>query len=186
MTSILPPNSTATERAFETALKAVCDLPVPIADLWSPERCPAQYLPWLAWALSVDTWDTAWSEERKRAVIAESVWVHRHKGTVGAIRRALIAAGYGDAQLFEKFGVRRYDETLLHDGEVTHEVADHWAEYRVVLQRPITITQAQKVRGILAGVAPLRCHLKALDFSEVPFLYDGAILNDGTYSHGVA
>ncbi|TKA96910.1 phage tail protein I, partial [Cereibacter changlensis] len=59
MTSILPPNATKAERAFEAALAALCDLPVPVGQLWSPETCPAALLPWLAWALSVDDWDPA-------------------------------------------------------------------------------------------------------------------------------
>ena len=35
-----------------------------------------------------------WSEATQRAVIAASVDVHRHKGTLGAVRRALAATGY--------------------------------------------------------------------------------------------
>jgi phage tail P2-like protein len=52
-------------------------------------------LPWLAWALSVDSWNADWPEAIKRVVIAESVVVHRHKGTIGALRRAIGALGHG-------------------------------------------------------------------------------------------
>lgn len=88
--SILPPNSTQTERAIERALRHDIDL-VPLSDLLSPERCPADLLGWLAWALSVDEWDPAWPEARKRAVCAASFEVHRRKGTVAAMRQALAA-----------------------------------------------------------------------------------------------
>ncbi|CAL4868214.1 hypothetical protein MMA231_02489 [Asticcacaulis sp. MM231] len=54
MMSVLPPNASHLERALEAAIQTPA-LPVPIRDLWSPDRCPVQYLPWLARALSIDT-----------------------------------------------------------------------------------------------------------------------------------
>jgi P2-related tail formation protein len=42
----------------------------------------------------VDSWDANWSEKQKRDAIAASIEVHRHKGTVGALKRALQAVGY--------------------------------------------------------------------------------------------
>ena len=36
------------------------------------ENCPADVLPWLGWALSVDDWDQDWSEQQKRSAIAAS------------------------------------------------------------------------------------------------------------------
>ncbi|NJR20501.1 MAG: phage tail protein I [Hyphomonadaceae bacterium] len=85
--SLLPLNSTTLERAIETALKL--DLPVRTGDLWNPQACPAQLLPWLAWALSVDTWDANWPEAIQRRVIANSPAVHRAKGTRAAVIAAL-------------------------------------------------------------------------------------------------
>lgn len=89
----LPPNATAAERAMAETVARVSDVPVPVGDLWNPQACPAALLPWLAWALSVDTWDAGWSEATKRAVIAASVAVHRRKGTPWAVRQAMTAAG---------------------------------------------------------------------------------------------
>jgi len=43
--------------------------------------CPAELLPWLAWGLSVDTWDAGWTEADKRAAVAGSIELHRRKGT---------------------------------------------------------------------------------------------------------
>lgn len=74
--------------------------PEVIATIWDPWACPAALLPWLAWALSVDVWDPAWSEAKKRKVIAASPLVHRLKGTVGAIKRALAAFDV-DARIVE-------------------------------------------------------------------------------------
>lgn len=64
-----------------------------ISTLWNPYACPAEFLPFLAWALSVDVYDDEWPEDRKREVIAASPMVHRRKGTVDAVERALKALG---------------------------------------------------------------------------------------------
>lgn len=93
--TLLPSNATAVERAMELAAARVGDVNVPARHMWNPQTCPAALLPWLAWAFSVDTWDTTWTEAQKRATIAASYSVHRRKGTVGAVRRALTALGLG-------------------------------------------------------------------------------------------
>lgn len=79
--TLLPPNATQLERSLEQATARLADVTTPIVDLWDPQACPAALLPWLAWALSVDRWDSAWSEAAKRAAIAGSIELHRHKGT---------------------------------------------------------------------------------------------------------
>ncbi len=94
MTDLLPPNATPQERAASLATARVGSVPVPNRNLWSPEDCPLEILPWLAWALSLDDWSPDWSERQKRDAIAASVEIHRRKGTVGAVRRALQAVGY--------------------------------------------------------------------------------------------
>lgn len=91
--SLLPPNSSAMEQALEAATARIGAVAVPNASLFDPWTCPASHLPWLAWQVSVDHWNSAWPDETKRRVIAASVEVHRRKGTVGAVRRALEALG---------------------------------------------------------------------------------------------
>ena len=100
--SLLPPNATAAERAIESAMAKATDVPVPIATLWDPQRCPVPLLPWLAWAMSVDDWDSAWPDSIKRSLIAGSFRIHRIKGTVAAIRQALAVLGV-EAELAEWF-----------------------------------------------------------------------------------
>lgn len=79
MNSLLPPNATLLEHALERgSLVAGLDPP---ADIDDPYACPAWVLPWLAWGLSVDTWDADWSEADKRAAVAGSIDLHRRKGT---------------------------------------------------------------------------------------------------------
>lgn len=100
--SLLPPNATEQELAIEAAMARLGDVPVPIRALWDVDACPVALLPWLAWAMSVDTWSAAWPEDRKRAVIASSFEVHKRKGTIGSVERA-VAAVWGDARVLEWF-----------------------------------------------------------------------------------
>ena len=95
MTALLPYNASALERALEGATARIGDIPVPLRDLWSPQRCPLELLPWLAWALSVEEWDPQWPERVKRSIVADAIAVHREKGTVAALRRILEAVGAG-------------------------------------------------------------------------------------------
>ena len=183
--TLLPSNATPLERALASVLARISDVPVPIADLWSPARCPVALLPWLAWALSVDEWDSGWTEEVQRDVIAASVDIHRHKGTIWAMRRALVVAGLGDAQIIERYGAKFYDGTIARDGSTDRTSPDHWAEYRVVLDRPLSIAQAARARRILQSAAPARCHLKAMDYRQAAHLYADRLTRDGSYSRGI-
>lgn len=181
----LPAEAGRAEKALAQGVIDAFGFDIPNAHIWNPGTCPVAFLPWLAWALSVDEWSDTWTEATKRAVIAASVEVHRRKGTIGSIRRALAAAGYGDAVVQERWGRNYHDGTLTYNGSQTYSEPDHWAEYRVVLARPVTVAQAAQVRAILTAVAPARCHLKLLDFTAAANLYDGRITYDGSYTHGV-
>lgn len=101
--TLLPPNTTAHEVALEGAMARIGAVSVPLRDLWDPQTCPVALLPWLAWALSVDEWETDWLEQIKRNVIAGSMEVHRHKGTPWAVEQALVLAGIPFARVQEWF-----------------------------------------------------------------------------------
>ncbi len=92
MKSLLPSNSTQLERAMEAALfeKTI----VPLRTLYNADTCPAHLLLHLAWAWSVDRWDYRWSEATKRAAIKAAYYIHKHKGTIGALRRVVEPLGY--------------------------------------------------------------------------------------------
>jgi P2-related tail formation protein len=152
----------------------------------NPDTCPVLLLSWLAWAFSVEIWDTTWSEDAKRQVLRDSVRLHRVKGTLGPVKRALANAGYGEAEIIERFGRDFHDGTALHDGTTVYVEPDHWAEYRIRLTRPITVGQAAQVRAILKSIAPARCHLKALDYTEALNTYNARVTHDGLHTHGVA
>ncbi|MGC5887864.1 phage tail protein I [Ralstonia pseudosolanacearum] len=92
--TLLPPNATPLERRAAQAGARIERVPVPLRDLWNPATCPAELLPFLAWSFSVDRWNPAWPLATKRAVTAASYFVHRKKGTIGALRRAVEPLGY--------------------------------------------------------------------------------------------
>jgi len=94
MNKLLPPNTTATERVIDAATQRTTEsVPVPIRNIWNPDHCPVELLPWLAWTMSIDYWRSEWPEDVKRKMIRESITVHRHKGTLGSVRRAIESLG---------------------------------------------------------------------------------------------
>lgn len=184
--TLLPPNATQAEHRIEQATARLGELPVPLRDLWNPDTCPEALLPWLAWALQVDIWDKTWSDDVQRSVIRGAIDVHRRKGTPWAIKRALANAGYGSAILSEGESAISYDGMVLHDGSNSYIGSLDWAKYRLIMDQPITNAQADQVRRLLANVAPARCHLIELVFTQISNLYNGAVTYDGAYNHGVA
>ena len=94
ITSVLPRHSTEFERALEQASMWVIRHSE-IVDVWNPETAPPKFLPWLAWSVSVDEWNSGWTNDHKREVIRQSIAIHRLKGTKGAVSRALEAMGFG-------------------------------------------------------------------------------------------
>lgn len=87
--SLLPPNATRLERALEAGAARLGDVSAPIDTLVDPATIAASALPWLAYGLSVDFWDTAWSEAMKRRTVAESIAQHRIKGTRASVEHVL-------------------------------------------------------------------------------------------------
>lgn len=92
--TLLPIGSSELEKKAAQIMKEAVSNPVIIADLINPERCPAHLLPYLAWAFSVDRWDENWTEEVKRIAIQQSFFIHKHKGTIGAVKRVVEPIGY--------------------------------------------------------------------------------------------
>ena len=92
MATLLPNNSTALERAVEGANAE--STAITLRTLYNPDTCPAHLLYQLAWAWSVDRWDDGWSEAVKRSVIKSTFYIHKHKGTIGALRRVVEPFGY--------------------------------------------------------------------------------------------
>jgi phage tail P2-like protein len=83
---LLPPNASDTERRLAALLGRVSVIPAPIREVHRPFDAPSAFLPYLGWEWSLDIWDDAWSDERKRRIIARSFNLHRLKGTAAGMR----------------------------------------------------------------------------------------------------
>ncbi|MFU0853484.1 phage tail protein I [Kluyvera cryocrescens] len=92
--TLLPPGSSALERRLALTCSGISDLQVPLRDLWNPATCPVRFLPYLAWAFSVDRWDESWAESTKRRVVQDAFYIHQHKGTISAVRRVVEPFGF--------------------------------------------------------------------------------------------
>lgn len=185
MNSLLPSNSSPLEKKLSQTFADISEIPVPINLLWSAERCPKALLPWLAWSVSVDEWDEEWGEEQQRQTILNSIYIHQHKGTIGAIRRVMRTAGFGEVTIIELQNLRTWDGSLTFDGlEQFDNDEMHWAQYKIILQNPITIDEAEQVKRLLAENAPARCHLLSFKFEQASHRWNGEITFDGTYTFG--
>ena len=143
---LLPPNATPLERTLvTTGLKR--HAPEVIAQLWNPATCPAQLLPWLAWAFSLDEWDPAWTEPQQRDMVRSAIQLHRKKGTRWAVRHALLRSGLEGINITER------------------PAGAHWAEFDVdiaVVDRPLTEEAMQRAIALIDAYKPVRCTLRTL------------------------
>lgn len=151
MTSqLLPPNSTALERALADLAGEALSIPVLVGTLWNPWTCPEPLLPWLAWAFSVDVWEDDWSADTKRQVIAASFEVHATKGTRGALMRALAPFGL-DVDLVEWWEREHPGEPFTFD--VTAWVTSTPASAAVQSGLLRTIESTKPLRAHMSGFA---------------------------------
>lgn len=146
MSDLLPPNATELERAIATALGEIQTVPVAIRDIWNPDTCPAEILPWLAWAFSVEDWNESWTDQQKRETIRSAISVQQHKGTIGAVREALASLGI-DLRIQEWFNQSPAGDPY------TFRV---WLESE---QTPVTAGGIDQVLTIIERLKSLRSHL---------------------------
>lgn len=86
---LLPYCASGLERELDQALSHIETVGIPISGLWDPWKCPLVVLPYLAWAVKVNHWEESWKEQQKRQVVADSLDLHRIKGTRPAVELAL-------------------------------------------------------------------------------------------------
>lgn len=91
--SLLPPNASDFERALEAATARIADIYFNLRKLWRPDTCPVDLLPWLAWALSLDSWSSDWPEAVKRERVRRALEIARQKGTAASVRAVVESFG---------------------------------------------------------------------------------------------
>lgn len=100
MNRLLPPNQTPFEASFARAILG-SELPNGIDWLWSPDFCPVDFLPFLAWGLSVDAWNENQTLPQKRRAITLAPEIHRAKGTLKAVKDTV--ASFGGAIILKEW-----------------------------------------------------------------------------------
>lgn len=165
---LLPGNATELERLSAQALAQIERVPVPLRDLWNPDACPLELLPYLAWAFSVDRWSQSWPESAKRNSIKAAYFIHTRKGTIGALRRVVEPLGY----LIE---VMEWWQT------VPEGVPGTFALKVGVLETGITEEMYQELTWLIDDAKPLTRHLTGLAISleTTGSFYIGACVNEG-------
>ncbi len=169
--SLLPPNTSPGERAVDQAVGARLDtLSADIlSTLWNADACPEELLPALAWSLHVtdaEGWALIGSADARRQALRGSVALHSKKGTPGAIRRALHAAGFGaNSRLTEGRTARRYDGRLYADGDEIYG-GQSWAEYQIEVDlgnaAGLDASTADGIAALAREWAPASRHLTRL------------------------
>ncbi|SKC23415.1 phage tail protein, P2 protein I family [Kosakonia radicincitans] len=164
--SLLPPTASQFLRRTETATARINAIPVELHKLWDPDKCPVIFLPYLAWALSVDRWDKNWSEQTKRAVIRAAFMVHRQKGTIHALRRVVEPFGF-------LIRVSEWWQTGEEPGTFRLDIG--------VQEQGITEETYQELERLIQDAKPLSRHLIGLSIQlqSAGELYVGAATFDG-------
>ncbi|HFC9834081.1 phage tail protein I [Klebsiella quasipneumoniae] len=142
--------SSVLEQRAAAACSSISDLSVPLRDLWNPWKCPVKFLPYLAWAFSVDRWEETWSETEKRQAISDAFWIHQRKGTVAAVRRVIETLGYS--------------MTL----QEWWKVADPAGTFRLEIDLNdigITETMIKELERIISDAKPVSRHISQLTLS---------------------
>lgn len=154
MSDLLPHNATTQERALAAATTRVSDVPVIVREVWNPDTCPTDVLPWLAWALSVDTWQTKWTDAQKRNAIKAAIEVQQIKGTIGAVRKAL-GAVFVNARIVE------WHQANVIGSPYTYRVEIETGEGATVA----TIVEIEQIIEAIDRTKSLRSHLEEIQVS---------------------
>ncbi|CUY05452.1 phage tail protein I [Serratia marcescens] len=194
MNSLLPPGSSALERRAAESCAAVSDLNVPLRDLWNPDKCPIVFLPYLAWAFSVDRWDEKWTAAEKRKIVKDAFYIHRRKGTVAAIKRVIENMGYTMTiaewwEVADPAGTFRLTIDVLDVG-ITEEIVNE-LERLIGDAKPVsrhiaglnikTVTRGKIYSAVASYCGEILTVYPAGKTPDIPLYYDGKIKHSGHY-----
>ncbi|UBX30089.1 MULTISPECIES: phage tail protein I [Arsenophonus] len=188
--TLLPTGSTALEKAASVALSQILTLPIPLRTLVNPDTCPVHLLPYLAWSFSVDRWDKNWPEKTKREAIKAALFIHQHKGTIGALRRVVEPLGYlirviewwktGDAP-----GTFRLDIGVLESGiteSMYHEIEALIEDAKPASRHLLGLSIQLETRGTFFTGASVYLGDELTVYAYTPAL----ICTSGTVQQGLA
>ncbi|MCG8338395.1 MAG: phage tail protein I [Proteobacteria bacterium] len=121
---LLPPNATELEKELARRSSAISNLLVDISKLWDAKKIPEDFLPWLAWSMSLDSWQEDWDQNVKRQLVSESVSDHKQKGTRAAVEKAIrrILALADNKDRIDILDIQKYD--------ASYEIREWWEQER--------------------------------------------------------
>ncbi|WP_118842459.1 phage tail protein I [Raoultella ornithinolytica] len=194
--SLLPPSSGSWLRYTEAGTARLSAITVALRTLWTPIACPVDLLPYLAWALSVDRWDKGWPAERKIAAIQRSYWLHRRKGTRGAVRRVIEDMGFS-ATFVEWFEVGDEPGTFRLEVDINEvgltertlsELNRLINDAKPVSRHPETMSISTSGNGaVFMGAAICSGEIITVypeDYQpEENITYNGLVFHDGNFSY---
>ncbi|MEA8784035.1 phage tail protein I [Klebsiella aerogenes] len=194
--SLMATGSSQLEQRAAEACAVISDLSIPLRDLWDPWKCPVKFLPYLAWAFSVDSWDENWSEEEKRVVTSEAFWLHQRKGTIAAVRFVVEKMGYSISidewwQVADPAATFRL-EVDVNDIGITSRMLDELTrlinDAKPVSRHLSRFSVAVKVRGNIHTGSSLHCGEIVSVYPETyepddGIFYNGVIFHDGNFSY---
>lgn len=183
MSSLLPKQYEQRERALEHAGGARLNaIQSQVSSLWNADTCPANHLPHLAAALSVDFWDDAWPTARKREMIKRSPELHRLKGTPAGLVEALNILGYPNSYLAERTAWQ-HDGAVKRDGRIKYGGPLKWYEFDVHLQsgRTPTAGALTTIRRYIESFKAAHARLRRVYYGARK--HDGAHKRDGSISY---
>ena len=144
--SLLPPNATK----FLKDLEAVGNLDLKTANrfVYNPDLADENILPWLAWSLSIDSWNDSWPVDVKRNMIRNTILLHKIKGTKAAVKKVLEIVGI-------KADITEWWQKEPKSRPYTFELV------AVLNNNMGTSKQTQKeLIRLINNVKPVRCHFE--------------------------
>jgi phage tail P2-like protein len=185
-------------RAIDDELQTVsklCEIPALFDRI---DELDHDVLDHLAWQLRVDVWHAGLSLQNKRDLVRQSIAWHKYKGTVWAVRHALIWAGFGDAEILEHkhlvqswmdaggalldagFDIDGENDLAAPSGEFKF-MTSHWAHFGIranAADIELTPGEQGRIRQMVEVSKPARSHLVGLEFYTLYQLYSRITLEN--------
>lgn len=139
--ALLPKNSTKLERALDDQTQRIDALPVTFARLIDTDNCPLSFLPWIAWARRVESWNGLWAESKKRDVVKGARAFNAQRGTKTTL-----------AQSMENLGL---DHSLLAWHDLSPKGTPYTFTVKIMSGR-VSVQQQQEIYTALDSVKSAR------------------------------
>ncbi len=143
--------------ALEEVLREFEMLPAEvIKDFWNPQKCREDLLPYLALYLGVNSWDSSWNINQKRAVCQSALLVNKQKGTLQSLKDALRALNLNATlvEWWQNGAERGTAEINLHENEIIYSEEQYKVIYKLInevkrLSLRISLRKRNSIKGNL-------------------------------------